>query len=156
MNSSDDSIHCTCPCGATTYTAAATPLFRLICHCTICQRHTNDAFADVLAFRARDVGTPPEGSVDYETLRPPPNVQRGTCTNCGAPAIEQFRAPLFPKLTMVPVKNIAAKDLLPEPSAHIFYDKRVCDADDELPKYNGYWSSQLQFMKLLMKSLFRR
>ena len=155
MNSSDDTITCACPCGATSYTAVGEPLFRLICHCTICQRHTNEAFADVAVFRAKDVGAPPEGSVNYETLRPPPNVQRGTCSSCGAPAIEQFRAPLFPKLTMVPVKNVADKEMLPEPWAHIFYDKRVCDADDELPKYQGYWSSQLLFMRQLMKALFR-
>ena len=128
-------------------------MFRIICHCTLCQRHTDSAFADVVVFRAKDVGTPPEGSVDYETLRPPPNVQRGTCTSCGAPAIEQFRAPLFPKLTMVPAKNIEAKEMLPEPAAHIFYKTRVCDAEDDLPRYEGYWGSQMLFMRQLMKGL---
>ncbi len=144
---------CACPCGATTYTASGTPLFRLICHCSICQRFNDAAFADVAVFRAKDVDEPAAPSVHYGTWRPPPNVQRGSCVRCGAPAIELFRAPLLPRLTMVPVQNVAAKETLPEPSAHIFYESRVCDVEDELPKYNGYWGSQLLFMRLLMKSL---
>ena len=93
--------------------------------------------------------------VRYERMRPPPNVQRGSCTSCGAAAIELFRAPLMPKLTMVPVRNIGATEILPGPAAHIFYETRVSDVSDDVPKYEGYLRSQLLFGRLLMKSLTR-
>ena len=153
MNSVDKSDNCACACGKTTFTASGSPLFRLICHCSICQRFNDAAYADVAVFRAKDVETPADGLVEYERMRPPPNVQRGSCASCGAPAIELFHSPLMPKLTMVPVQNVGAVETLPEPAAHIFYETRVGDAADELPKYEGYWRSQLLFGRLLMKSL---
>ncbi len=143
---------CACKCGETNFSVSEPPLFRLICHCSICQRFNDAAYADVAVFRARDVEQPPKDSVSYERLRPPPNVQRGRCRSCGGPAIELFHAPLMPKLTMVPVGNIAAPEILPDPAVHIFYESRVCDVDDPLPKYSGYWRSQLQFGRLLLRS----
>lgn len=148
-------VNCACACGKTTFAARGAPLFRLICHCSICQRFNDAAYADVAMFRAKDVDTPAEGLVHYERMRPPPNVQRGSCTSCGAAAVELFHSPLMPKLTMVPVKNIGAAGILPQPAAHIFYETRVADVPDDLPKYEGYWRSQLLFGRLLMKSLMR-
>ena len=156
MSSETRSVSCACACGATTFAASGEPLFRLICHCSICQRFNDAAFADVAVFRAKDVEPPADGSVRFERMRPPPNVQRGSCASCGAPAIELFRSPLMPKLTMVPVQNVGAIETLPEPRAHIFYETRVSDATDNLPKYEGYWRSQLLFGRLLMKSLAGR
>ena len=153
MNSADMAVNCACECGETTFTAKGAPLFRLICHCTICQRFSDAAYGEVAVFRAKDVTLPAEGSVRYERMRRPPNVQRGSCTNCGGAAIELFHSPLMPKLTMVPVRNIGEKEVLPEPAAHIFYETRVCDVSDDLPKYEGYWRSQLLFGRLFMKSL---
>ena len=153
MSTSEKPIDCSCACGATTFATSGAPLFRIICHCTICQRFNDAAYGDVAVFRAKDVAKPAEEMVRYERLRPPPNVQRGSCTSCGGPAIELFHTPLMPKLTMVPVQNFGATEALPEPSAHIFYESRVCDASDDLPKYQGYLRSQLLFGRLLMKSL---
>ena len=153
MKSEGKSVNCACACGETTFATGESPLFRVICHCTICQRFNDTAYADVAVFRAKDVDTPAEGLVRYERMRRPPNVQRGSCASCGAPAIELFRAPLMPKLTIVPVRNIGAVEILPEPSAHIFYETRVGDVTDDLPKYEGYWRSQILFGRLLLKSL---
>ena len=156
MSSTETKIDCACPCGATTFAVSGKPMFRLVCHCSICQRFNDAAFADVVVFRAKDVDSPSDDSVRYEKWRRPPNVQRGTCVSCGAPAIELFRAPLLPKLTLVPVRNIGQQEMLPEPSAHIFYESRIANIDDDLPKYQGYWRSQLLFGRLLMKSLAGR
>jgi hypothetical protein len=38
---------------------------------------------------------------------------------------------------------------LPEAKAHFFYEKRIEDADDEIPKRQGFISSQLTFFKNL-------
>ncbi len=156
MESTEIPIDCACACGETQFAIGGSPLFRLICHCSICQRFNDAAYADVAVFRAKDVEPPAEDSVRYERMRPPPNVQRGSCASCGAAAIELFHSPLMPKLTMVPVQNVGAIELLPKPSAHIFYESRVCDIEDGLPKYEGYMRSQLLFGRLLMKSLSGR
>ncbi len=50
---------------------------------------------------------------------------------------------------MVPAPMLRAGDDAPEPIAHIFYDKRVSDATDTLPKHQGLIASQLAFMKYL-------
>ncbi len=145
MNPTD----CSCTCGATTFRTRAAPRFRMLCHCTLCQRFNDAPFADVLIYRARDVEMPP-GTVEFTTLKPPPNVQRGKCASCGAPAIETFHAPLLPKLTMVPRAMHPAKAALPEPIAHFFYNTRIEDAADGLPKHQGYLASQLAFCKYLI------
>lgn len=38
---------------------------------------------------------------------------------------------------------------LPSPAAHIFYDKRVSDAEDPYPKHQGFLRSQIAFLKYL-------
>ncbi len=96
---------------------------------------------------------PAAGTIEFTTLRPPPNVQRGKCTSCGQPAIELFETPRLPKLTMVPARMFGEKGDLPAPAAHVFYDKRVRDAEDDLPKYQGYLISQLMFGKFLLSNL---
>ena len=143
---------CTCSCGNARFEARAAPLFRALCHCTICQRFNAAPFADVVVYAASDVTAPPDGAIAYDTWKPPPNVQRGKCVRCGDPAIEQFAAPLFPKLTMVPAAMHAGDTALPEPAMHMFYDKRVTDADDDLPKRSGFVASQLAFLRLLFSS----
>lgn len=147
---------CRCSCGSVTFDVVGPALFRILCHCTLCQRYNSAPFADVVVYAAKSVTKPAPGLVSYETYKPPPNVLRGKCTACGAPAIEVFEAPMFPKLTMVPVKMLNEAYGAPPPRAHIFYDKRLADADDALPKHSGFLSSQLAFGRYLIgATLFR-
>lgn len=140
----------TCACGSVALRMTDRPLFRMYCHCTICQRFNDANFADILVFSSASVVPPEAGSVKFETYRPPPNVQRGKCTSCNQAAIELFETPLFPKLTMVPAGMFDTGAALPPAVAHVFYDKRVQDAKDDLPKYKGYLLSQLMFGKFLL------
>jgi hypothetical protein len=39
---------------------------------------------------------------------------------------------------------------LPPPVAHMFYDKRMSDAEDLYPKYQGYVRSQIAFLSYLL------
>ena len=139
-----------CSCGHVKFDIRKAPLFRMLCHCTICQQFNDAPFADIVIYDAASVSRPEPGSVRYDTYTPPPNVQRGVCTECGEPAIEQFKLPLLPGLTLVPAAAHIDQTGLPEPLAHVFYDRRVEDADDSLPKHRGYISSQLAFGKYLL------
>ncbi|MEO1246417.1 MAG: GFA family protein [Pseudomonadota bacterium] len=128
------------------------PLFRILCHCSICQRFNNANHADVVVYRAASVVRPAPGIVSFTTYKPPPNVKRGICTGCGQAAIEIFDAPLLPKLTIVPFAIHAESAQLPAPRGHIFYEKRREDAGDALPKHEGFLRSQLAFGKALLGS----
>jgi hypothetical protein len=141
---------CACSCGNVAFDLLETPLFRILCHCTICQRFNDAPFADVVVYDASSVAEAPEGTVRFNTYKAPPNVQRGKCVKCGNPAVEKFAAPLFPKLTIVPAAMHGESAEIPDPVAHIFYEKRVADVDDALPKRNGFVASQLSFGKYLL------
>jgi len=135
-----------CDCGATSFYSDGEPLFRIICHCTICQKFNSASFGDVLVFRAEDVTLPPPDIVNFEKYKPPPNVQRGKCAACGQPALEVLAAPVLPKLVMVPRAMLTLDAQVPAPIAHMFYDKRVSDAPDTYPKHRGFVRSQLAFL----------
>ncbi|MEO0616090.1 MAG: hypothetical protein AAFY69_08130 [Pseudomonadota bacterium] len=139
-----------CTCGAVSIAISAAPRFRVLCHCSICRAFNNDTHADILVYSAPNVEPHEPGTIAFKRWRPPPNVRRGVCVSCGQPALERFKAPPFMNLTMIPTPMVAAP--VPEPAAHIFYDKRVADVDDALPKHEGYWASQWAFMKLVMST----
>ncbi len=147
---------CRCPCGNVTFDVGGPPLFRMFCHCTICQRFTDSPFADIVVYPAASVGQPAEGSVDYATYKPPPNALRGKCAACSEPAIEQLDTLILPKLTMVPASMHHPDAALPGPVAHVFYDTRVADVDDALPKHQGFIPSQLAFVKHLLSARRKR
>lgn len=142
-------MECTCSCGATSFQTIGEPLFRFYCHCTICQRFNDAPFADIVVYRAEDVALPPPGTVIFDTYRPPPNVQRGKCATCGQPAVTVFTARFLPRLVTVPRPMFRSDAELPSPVAHGFYDKRVSDAKDPYPKYEGYFRNQIAFLKHL-------
>lgn len=142
-------VDCVCSCGATRLQTLGPPLFRICCHCTICQRFNDAPFADALVHRAEDVALPPAGTVEFDTYKPPPNVQRGKCATCGQPAAVVFAAPFLPKLVSIPRPMFGEKAELPSPVGHIHYDKRVADAEDPCPKHEGYARSQFAFLKYL-------
>ncbi|NGY05206.1 GFA family protein [Solimonas terrae] len=148
--------NCQCTCGHAKFEALGRPLFRGYCHCTICQAFNQAPYADISVFRGNDVVMPEAGTVQYKTLRPPPAVQRGVCAACGKPAIEYLKMFPMPKLIIVPTANIRDAALIPAPSLHIFYNRRLADIDDGLPKFSGYWKSQLGFGRHLLASLLRK
>ena len=142
----------TCDCGATDFETNGEPLFRILCHCTICQRFNSAPFGDVLVFEADNVSLPPQDAVNFQTYKPPPNVKRGKCAACAQPAVEVFSAPLFPRLVIVPAPMLKGEAGLPKPVAHMFYEKRVSDADDLYPKHHGFLRSELAFLNYLRRA----
>ena len=146
---------CQCSCGETKFIVNGLPLMRGFCHCSICQEYNQAPFADISVYRARDVVLHDPQSVEYKAYKPPPAVQRGKCKSCGKPAIETMHIFPLPKLVIIPTINLH-KECLIDPALHVFYDRRVSEIEDDLPKYNGYLKSQLAFGKKLVAALMRR
>ena len=146
-----------CACGAVRFGLHGRPLLRLFCHCTICQSFNQAPFADVTVLRARDVTLAQPEGVAFRTFRPPPAVRRGTCRVCDKPAIEYLWLPPVPRLAIIPSANLdGGAGALPAPALHVFYDRRVADIDDALPRYDGYLRSQLAISRRLVSALLHR
>ncbi len=103
-------------------------------------------------FRAADVTLADESAVEFQHYQKPPLVPRGKCISCKHPVIEKVAVPLIPNLRIIPT-SLLPQDLQQEIAFHIFYHRRVQDVDDNAPKHEGFVSSQLVFMRTLMKSL---
>lgn len=59
-------------------------------------------------------------------------------------------------LVMVPTTNYPDVPTLPEPTMHIFYNRRAQDMDDDLPKYSGAIHSQAAIIKTLTQGMLKR
>lgn len=145
--------HGGCSCRQVSFDLTGPVLFRALCHCTICQRFNAAAYGDVVAVRARDVSLRGAENIAYRSHRQPPIVGRGRCASCDGVAIERLNLPLLPQVYLFPVQTFAEAAALPDPDFHIFYDKRLRDHADDLPKSSGYLPSELRFTMALLRSL---
>jgi hypothetical protein len=94
--------------------------------------------------------------VRFETLRKPPAIPRGFCRSCGCFVVAYSKALPFFALAFVPVALYPAEVKLPEPAMHVFYESRVSDIDDDLPRYAGAWPSKLAVLRMLLRARFGR
>lgn len=142
-----------CACQSNTYTINNQPVGRFICHCTICQEFTGQAYNDVTVLLKSDVSNLNLIRTKFRRWKLPPNISRGLCTRCDKPSIEMG---LAGNLILVPTTNYPDVAALPAPTMHLFYNRRVEDMDDDLPKYNGFVQSQAMLIKALAKGLYSR
>ena len=79
------------------------------------------------------------------------------CTICqkayGKP-FANVTAPLT--LAFVPPQKFPRPAELPAPDRHIFYDRRVADIVDWVPKLSGYWASEAHVTRSILAGLVRR
>jgi hypothetical protein len=134
---------CFCECGASRFEVNGQPIGRFFCHCLICQAFNKRQYADVTVFRARSVRLAGGCVLDFKRHRPFPGLDRGTCAACHAPVVEFMRPWPLPRLAFVPAQTFPDRSALPPPRRHIFYERRVHDVSDNLPKMSGYWPSEL-------------
>ncbi|CAM3959026.1 GFA family protein [Psychrobacter arenosus] len=142
-----------CSCQTNTFTINNKPVARFICHCTICQEFTGQAYNDVTVLLKPDVSDLNLVRTKFRRWKMPPNVSRGLCTRCNKPSLETA---LGGNLILIPTSNYPDAAALPKPSMHLFYNRRVEDMDDDLPKYNGFAQSQAMIVKALAQGLVKR
>jgi hypothetical protein len=109
-------------------------------------------FADVVAVRAKDVVLKNAGNISFKKYRPPPNFNRGVCRTCGKAVVEVAGFGPF-KVMFIPANNFEPGAQLPPVRIDIFYHRRVLDLPDGVPKYSGYYRSELAVGKLIMSGL---
>ena len=129
------------------------PLFRIICHCKTCQEYCQNVFNDECTFKLSDL---PEINLEkiafksYQSKLSP--IRRGVCKICGHLAICIAKVPFVGCLIMIPSKMLKSKSL-PAPCAHVYYDRRVANANDEVIKVAGHLRSQIVIYWNVLKSL---
>ena len=142
-------LHGSCTCGTFSFETSKAPVARFVCHCLFCQDFTGEAFSDVSVLMAHQIEMKGTEALIHKKYRLPPNLNRTRCAKCGKPAMETMGAgPL--QLVFVPSKSFVEQDLLPLVRLHVFYNRRVADVADDLPKYAHYWPSQFAIMKTIM------
>ncbi len=57
------------------------------------------------------------------------------------------------KVMFIPASNFEPEATLPSVRMDVFYDRRVLDMPDGLPKYSGYFPSELAIGKMIMAGL---
>ena len=145
-------LHGACECGTCAFDLNIVPSVRFICHCTICQAFSGKPYADMTIVRAKHLKLTNADQISFKKYRPPPNIDRGLCLNCKKPVVE-FGGFGALKWAFIPASNFESQALLPTPQFHLFYDKHVKSASDNLPKHSGYIRSQLAIGKMLMSAL---
>lgn len=133
---------CVCACGATSAHIHGAPIARFFCHCTICQSLYKQPWADVMVFRPNAITIAEPHKLAFRRYRSLPALNRGVCTACGAPVVALTPGPSALGLAFVPSRTFENPGELPPAMQHIFYDRRIADVDDSLPKVSGYWRSE--------------
>jgi hypothetical protein len=154
MPRTNDQTKCACLCGKTQFRIGAQPFARFYCHCAICQSLYAKPYADVSALWARALSPAAPSDVKTARYRRPPALDRSTCAHCGKPVYGVFMLGPLRTIAFVPSANIGIDFALPAPASHIFYHRRIADIDDGLPKYSGYWRSELAVSALLVRRAF--
>lgn len=148
-------VRCTCGCGKAVVVVAGPFMGRVRCHCTICQKANRAAYADSTILLAKHVPLDRVENVRFETMKEPPALQRGFCRSCGCFLVGYGRYWRFLSLAFVPAVLYPREIQLPEPAMHVFYDSRIADVADELPKY-GQWPSDLAVLRAILTTRFGR
>lgn len=142
-----------CSCYSNTYTINHRPIARFICHCIICQEYTGQACNDVTVLLKSDLSELEINKTRFRRWKLPPNISRGLCKRCNKPSIELA---VGGNLILIPTDNYPNAAALPEPTMHLFYNRRVEDMNDNLPKYSGYVKSQTMVVKALAQGMYKR
>lgn len=148
-------VRCHCECGKAGLVVAGPFLGRVRCHCTICQAANQAAYADSTILLAKHVPLERVENVRFDTMKEPPALQRGFCRSCGGYLVAYGNYWRFLSLAFVPAARYPAEEPLPEPSMHVFYDSRIADAADSLPKFDK-WPSDLAVLRVMLKTRLGR
>lgn len=126
-------IHC--DCNAVEVTMTGDPKVRAYCHCADCRELLQVPYHSVLAWEPEQV-TITRGAEDVvEFQHPRKKMQRVFCKHCGD-VLYNTNAKGWKLVSQLMLRK-CNDDRLPEgfeSTAHFFYDRRVIDIDDSLPK----------------------
>ena len=124
-----------CDCGSTEVTMTGSPRVHAYCHCEDCRELLQVPYHSVLAWDADQVEIT-RGRESVKIFKhPAKNMTRAFCMNCGEVLFNTNAMGWKIVSQLLFLKRNENK--LPtsfQPNAHFFYDRRIVDIDDLLPK----------------------
>ena len=139
----------TCGCGKAEVTVKAMPSNRFRCHCTICQNVYASGFSDVIVFRRGQVKPADRDQIKWTRTKSVTPLRRGLCVHCNEPILAHF----YGILAFMPARTLPEMSL-PKVSKDIYYDTRISDVLDDVPKSSGliaaYAGLTIPFLKVLL------
>ena len=135
-------IHCSCE--SIQATLSSKPIVHAYCHCTDCRELLGTPFHSVTAWNKQDVTI--DKGADYLKAYQHPYLamQKHYCSNCGD-VVFNTNSMDWCVVSQLLISR-CHDDELPEELAsdkHFFYEQRVIDIDDGLPKYQRGTSGPL-------------
>ncbi len=130
-----------CHCGAIQYAAACDPLDAKLCHCTDCQTLHGAPMQWAAIFHKTDIrflkGVDQLSHYNSNVKARAHSLPRKvSCVQCGTFIADEGRHMWFAFPTLFNFgKSVPAAF---KPTCHIFYDSRVIDCHDQLPKWSGH------------------
>ncbi|KAE9385033.1 hypothetical protein BT96DRAFT_960815 [Gymnopus androsaceus JB14] len=128
------------------YCVKGKPILSAFCHCTLCQRLAGAPCVATVHFPA-DVFTwthpqPHEATLDMYSVADKPWKNRFRCKSCGACVASYSTTKLKYSIWAGQLERdehgrTKNWDIV-KPTAHMFYDTRMLDVNDGLPKWEGY------------------
>ena len=128
------SVHC--DCGAVELGITGQPIVHAYCHCIDCRELLNVPYHAVTAWKSRDVKIVNgiDNLVEYQ--HPTLDMERAYCAHCGE-VLFNTNSMGWRVVSQWFIAKCNDAGLPPElcSDMHFFYEQRVVDIDDELPKY---------------------
>ena len=126
-------IHC--DCGAVEVEMTGTPRVRAFCHCEDCRALLDVPYHSVTAWDPDQVNVTRGNGETVEYKHPTLDMTRVFCRHCGE-TVYNTNAMGWKLVSQLLIRKCNDGDLPDElrSNAHFYYDRRIIDIDDPLPK----------------------
>lgn len=127
--------HVHCDCGAVSVEMTGDPKVHAFCHCEDCRELLQVPYHSVLAWDGDQIRINKGEAVAFEFQHPHKRMKRIHCTQCGD-VLYNTNAMGWKIVSQLMYRK-SNDGYLPQAmqsNAHFFYDRRVVDVDDALPK----------------------
>lgn len=124
-----------CDCNAVELEMTGSPRVHAFCHCEDCRDLLDVPYHSVTAWNAEDVNITHGGEHAVEYKYPTLEMTRVFCKHCGE-VVYNTNAMGWRLVSQVLIRK-CNNDVLPSElasNAHFYYDRRIVDIDDNLPK----------------------
>lgn len=142
-----------CNCRPGEFLELDQPLFRMVCHCQTCQTFFGSPYNDECTFwfgSVKNISLAEMEFKAYQSILSP--IRRGTCIRCGQVTCCLAKIGPLVLFLMVPSAQLKQENC-PKPVSHIYYHRRLANADDQVRKISGHFFSQLEIIRSVTSSL---
>ncbi len=125
-----------CDCGAVEVSMVGVPKVHAYCHCEDCRALLDVPYHSVVAWEPEKVSITSGQEHTFEYKYPTLAMTRVFCKHCGE-TVYNTNAMGWRLVSQLLIRK-CNNDELPEElqsTAHIYYDRRIVDIDDQLPKH---------------------